>query len=394
MAQADTSSGKPMPTITRDAAWQEDVRFETIRMIADVEQRSVAANVIGWLVIAVAAMTMPQGDMFVIPLALRAGAMILNRWGWNCLRRDMRLHPGTIPGLHRLRICLLIAGATWAVTLLPLLVQGSIHPGRVAVGGTVLIGVGLIFTMLAPLKSVAFSLASGFFLVLAAGIAATSEAFGFAILVPLIGMGGALVAFSYAASRQKVLTAEMLVDNRRLEAALGSALESAEYLATRDPLTGMLNRRAFFEAERHPTLRNGAAQHLLTIDLDHFKLINDTHGHDVGDQVLVATAKQIRATLESIPGSGHCGCRFGGEEFVVFVNGTDTQMMRRTAEALRHRIRRIPSSIGMQGAISVSASIGVARLGPEESFDDALRRSDLAMYRAKDRGRDQVQMAA
>lgn len=383
-----------MPAISRDTAWQDDVRFETVRMITDVEQRSVAANVIGWLVIAVAAMMMPQGEMFAIPLILRIGAMILNRWGWNCLRRDMRNSSGTVPSFRRLQFCLFVAGATWAVTLLPLLVQGTIHPARVAVGGTVLIGVGLIFTMLAPLKSVAFSLAAGFFLVLAIGMEAASDEFSFIMLVPLIGMGAALVAFSYAASRQKVLTAEMLVDNRRLEAALGSALESAEYLATRDPLTGMLNRRAFFEAEQHPTLRKGAAQHLLTVDLDHFKQINDTHGHDVGDRVLVATAEHIRKTLDTIPGSGHCGCRFGGEEFVIFVNGIAPLLMRHTAEALRRRIRNIPDIIGMPGAISVSASIGVAKLGRNESFDDALRRSDLAMYRAKDRGRDRVQIAA
>ena len=160
-------------------------------------------------------------------------------------------------------------------------------------------------------------------------------------------------------------------------------------LATTDALTSVSNRRHFFEQvdeemQRMRRYRHGAA--LFMLDLDHFKKLNDTYGHDVGDRALVMAAATVRQTLRNHDLFG----RLGGEEFAGFLPETDYDKAVGVCERLRELIGiiEVPTA---RGTARLSASIGVVAIDAEqESADSALKRADQAMYAAKQGGRNRV----
>lgn len=168
-----------------------------------------------------------------------------------------------------------------------------------------------------------------------------------------------------------------------------------EYLASRDPLTGVLNRRALLdacevEAKRLPRA-GGRSMALLMIDVDHFKRINDRFGHQQGDAVLrEAVQRMQQATGEA----GVLG-RYGGEEFALLLPGVDAQAALDQADRLRHAVAA-PFEPGspLQPVGPVSVSIGVASVSAQTSVDALFASADAALYRAKAQGRDRVVAAA
>jgi two-component system cell cycle response regulator len=126
----------------------------------------------------------------------------------------------------------------------------------------------------------------------------------------------------------------------------------------------------------------------LVIDIDYFKAVNDTHGHDAGDDVLRDFALRIKRSIRGID----LPCRYGGEEFVIVMPETDMAVAAMVAERLRRRIAGEPFAIE-QGAksIPVTISIGIAALrGKEDTAATLLKRADQALYRAKRDGRNRV----
>ena len=123
------------------------------------------------------------------------------------------------------------------------------------------------------------------------------------------------------------------------------------------------------------------------LDIDYFKSINDTHGHDAGDEVLREFALRIRKSIRGID----LACRYGGEEFVVVMPETDVGVATMVAERLRRRIESEPFAI-QQGAraVQVTISIGIAGVTDGESAASAIKRADQALYRAKRDGRNRV----
>ena len=149
------------------------------------------------------------------------------------------------------------------------------------------------------------------------------------------------------------------------------------HLASHDPLTGVLNRRAFAarlaeEAERPAGL--------IVLDLDHFKAVNDRHGHPVGDRVLAEAAARIAAEARAVDSTG----RIGGEEFAWLLPGANEAEALAAAERLRAAIRSAPFATGLD----LTASLGVCALAAGEDPDGLLDRADRALYWAKACGRD------
>jgi two-component system, cell cycle response regulator len=162
-------------------------------------------------------------------------------------------------------------------------------------------------------------------------------------------------------------------------------------LAQTDPLTALLNRRALTErliSELDRERRYGHSVAVLMLDLDHFKTVNDTRGHLVGDDVLKDTAEILRAAVRS----ADFVARYGGEEFVVVLPETSLEGAVIFAERLRERIANTAFRGGPGVALSLSVSIGVALFpGPRiASVDDLLAAADAALYRAKADGRNRV----
>jgi diguanylate cyclase (GGDEF)-like protein/PAS domain S-box-containing protein len=172
------------------------------------------------------------------------------------------------------------------------------------------------------------------------------------------------------------------------------AEERLKELADRDPLTGLLNRRRFDEELRLTLLRlrrHGGGAALLVIDLDRFKLVNDTHGHKTGDEVLVAVAETLRARLRETD----VVARLGGDEFAAIALETGREGAQIVARDLAEALRARPIVCG-EAEVTVTASIGFVLLDQSTLADggDPLVAADRALYKAKSRGRDRVELGA
>lgn len=160
-----------------------------------------------------------------------------------------------------------------------------------------------------------------------------------------------------------------------------------------DPLTGCLNRRSLLDAavrDFSRARRNGSPYSVLLFDIDHFKAINDTHGHAVGDEVIRSLVNLVHSALRTEDLLG----RIGGEEFVVFMADTDGAKAALVAEKLRSRIAGTPIAVHAL-TLSVTASIGIAEMRPADDGPFAMiERADARMYDAKKAGRNQVARSA
>lgn len=208
-------------------------------------------------------------------------------------------------------------------------------------------------------------------------------------LIPrAMAMGGVIyLAAAYRATR----TLSYFVRRSfHLAHELRLAHEHAQHLARTDALTGLSNRRAFYElggVVLKQAERSGRRLSAVMLDLDHFKAVNDTHGHAAGDEVLRAAARAITDTARA---SDVCG-RIGGEEFALVLPDTGVADAMAMAERLRlHVSETVVAHDGAQ--IRVTCSLGVAERGHgSESLEGVLARADAALYRAKQAGRNRVE---
>ena len=184
----------------------------------------------------------------------------------------------------------------------------------------------------------------------------------------------------------KPVSAPIVKARIRNHIALRQALSALEQLAIRDTLTGLYNRRKLdesFAVEAARAERYSRPLSVIMLDIDHFKTINDTHGHPVGDTVLVETAKRLLAALRTSDIAG----RWGGEEFLIICPETPLD----TAVPLAERLRRDYESCDFSMAGRLTASFGVAAHGKGDRVEDVLLRVDEALYRAKQNGRNRVE---
>jgi len=160
------------------------------------------------------------------------------------------------------------------------------------------------------------------------------------------------------------------------------AFATFELQATRDPLTGLLNRRSF-EKEAAQLIADGRDFSVAFADLDHFKQLNDEHGHDAGDRALRNVARTMRDSLRPMD----LVCRWGGEEFVILLPGCTTSEAVASMERMRARLAWAGRD---EGRPEVTVSVGVAELEPGESLESVVARADEALLAAKAAGRDRV----
>ena len=181
------------------------------------------------------------------------------------------------------------------------------------------------------------------------------------------------------------------VRKRRYTERLRDNVQLSIEMAITDALTGLFNRR-YMENHLATLIEQagvrGKPLAVLELDIDYFKSINDTHGHDAGDDVLRDFALRIKRSIRGID----LACRSGGEEFVIVMPETDLAVAAIVAERLRRRIAAEPFAISQgQRSIPVTLSIGIAALrGPDDTAASLIKRADQALYRAKRDGRNRV----
>jgi two-component system, cell cycle response regulator len=178
-----------------------------------------------------------------------------------------------------------------------------------------------------------------------------------------------------------------------LEDNLVQAREAMRFKATHDPLTGVWNRGAILESlekEVWRSRREGLSLGLLIADLDHFKSVNDTYGHPVGDTVLREVTRRMAADIRPYDAVG----RYGGEEFLVLLPGCNDSETRAKAERLREAISGELIATAA-GNLKVTMSVGGVATAewPQDTSNQILQRADAALYRAKKEGRDRTVMS-
>lgn len=188
------------------------------------------------------------------------------------------------------------------------------------------------------------------------------------------------------------LARDVLEEQVRIRTAeLQAEKDRAEKLASTDPLTGVANRRVFFErgeCEISDAERHGRPVSVIMLDIDHFKQVNDTYGHDAGDEVLMDAAN----TIASILRDHDVFARIGGEEFAILLPETDLAGATRVADRIRCDLQNRLAGVDR---IAYTASFGVSALDPEtDTVAMALKRADKALYRAKGLGRNRIEQAA
>lgn len=181
------------------------------------------------------------------------------------------------------------------------------------------------------------------------------------------------------------------IRRKRYNDRLRTNVQQTIEMAVTDSLTGLQNRR-YLENHLSTLVEQSAGRgkplSILVLDIDFFKAVNDTHGHDVGDEVLREFAVRIRKGIRGID----LACRFGGEEFVVVMPETDAALAYTVAERLRQRIASEPFIIaGGNQSLDVTVSIGMAGLdSPSDTMEQLFKRADQALYAAKRDGRNRV----
>jgi two-component system, cell cycle response regulator len=177
---------------------------------------------------------------------------------------------------------------------------------------------------------------------------------------------------------------------QRLRASVKASIE----MAITDALTGLYNRRYIETHLSHMIehyINRGKALSVIALDVDFFKSINDTHGHDAGDKVLQELAARMRANTRTVD----LCCRTGGEEFIMVLPNTATDLSSRIAERLRRAVASKSVDCGTSQLVPVTVSLGVASLdGADDTLDKLLKRADQALYTAKREGRNRVIVAA
>jgi diguanylate cyclase (GGDEF)-like protein len=215
------------------------------------------------------------------------------------------------------------------------------------------------------------------------------------LCVPLTARGEKVGVVTATSGRRAAFQGADLELLRFVAATIALDIENVRLhrVAMTDPLTGAYNREfltARLPAEMATAIEREQPLSVAMIDCDHFKNVNDVHGHDAGDEVLAEVARRLRGAIRG----GDLLVRFGGEEFLAVLPRADAGKAWEVGERMRIRVGEEPIAIGGEPTIEMHVSIGVAQLRPTpETTHELIRRADTALYSAKARGRNRVEVA-
>ena len=184
------------------------------------------------------------------------------------------------------------------------------------------------------------------------------------------------------------------IRRKRYVDSLKDRVQASIEMAVVDALTGLNNRRFFeshFSALLEDAIQRERPLSLMILDIDHFKMVNDNHGHDAGDEVLKAFASRVKRVIRT----ADLMCRMGGEEFVIVMPNTPLEVAELIAERARAAVQGARFQIDASGrSIPVTVSVGLSDRGEDDSAEHVYKRADRALYRAKNEGRNRVAAVA
>lgn len=364
-----------MPATPRDPA--VDAQFRLGRELAETAARGVLGGVfyvLGWLVVAYLGHLPRDRPLLALGLLLlfvgfTAGRVLLARRSAQAAGAERQL-------LNAWWALFLVTALVWGGVTLWLLLDPSLAPTRMAaIICTIAYATAYAHTFAMRWRRAALGIALLFLpSVVLSWRLADLGGVAFALTVYLVYLLSALRASRNQYERQL-----------SLELALRHQRDRYELQSRTDALTGLDNRREFTVNLERAFVQNTPLA-LLVIDIDHFKQINDRHGHAVGDAVLVALAERLRLHFDP-PGARLA--RIGGEEFAVLLEGDGGNLALATAEQLCRRVAASPLAADVAGS-TVTVSIGVGQRRRQRTPDEFFAAVDGALYRAKQQGRNRV----
>lgn len=353
---------------------------------------SNATNAIPFSLIALCCFSLPEWRLMALLLVLNASAII----GMYLVSKRLRLVSDPVHTARLWRVyegLAFASGVLWAAMMAPVVTSLGRDIGSMFVCVVIIVSIAVTSIVVATQWRSFLCFLAGVMLCLIPQTIYYLDMIGPIPLVATIGLVPALGALAHAVRKQNRMMFRTQLEKDKLADDLAHALAAAEYLASRDSLTGLYNRRAF-EEMAHAIQEDGTSSplSLVLIDLDHFKAINDQHGHGIGDSVLRKTAELIAGTAGplGIVGRGDGAvARWGGEEFILLLRNCAPENALRLAERLRHGLTELRSG-DWPDSLVVSGSLGVAEWMPDTSLHLGISQADEAMYRAKKEGRNRV----
>lgn len=301
---------------------------------------------------------------------------------------------GLLSPMHGFTFLTFLSGALWGLTMLPVNRMLGENVTAAVMSAAIFICVTVTSALQAGLRQFVRAYLAGFALFLIPQFLYRFETMGFTPLIATLVLIAMLIWIAEIIRRQSSATVRAQMENSLLADQLADALTQACYFSQRDSLTGLLNRRAFEEAAMVTKAKSGsdATHAIILIDLDHFKTINDRHGHIVGDAVLKSVAGAISQSLhpsDLVARGDGTVARWGGEEFVVLLKNCPPEQAICAAESIRLRIAAYRDE-NWPDALFVTGSLGVALWQGQSSLQSAISNADQAMYAAKRAGRNQT----
>ena len=382
-------AAQPAPRI---CVTEADIDQLSRRNFLDHIPLSNVTNVVPFTLIALCCSYVAQGTLLAALLALNAAAV----FGMYLVSRRLRKATSLAQSAFWWRvyeITSFASGVLWAATMLPVVATLGQDIASMFVCVIIIVSVAVTSMVVASQWRTVLSFLAGVMLCLVPQTLAYLAVIGPIPLVATIGLGPALVGLAHAIRKQERLMIRTQLENQQLAESLSEALAVAEFLASRDSLTGLYNRRAFEELALGISADEpGTPLSLILLDLDHFKSINDRHGHGIGDSVLKETAQLIKSTVGPLDVVGRgdgAVARWGGEEFILLLRGATLEQAAYIAETLRQGLAALRDPRWAEDLV-VTGSLGVARWHEGMPLHLAIGLADTAMYQAKKAGRNQV----
>lgn len=370
---------------------RSEVDRQVVLGIVEIERHTTSANLLCLALVALSALALPFRDAFVLPLLLRLGIMINTKQAFAAMRQTLAEGGDYRRQFPRLIRALGLGGVAWGATLAPLLLHPEPHSARLLVAGGTIVGIAFIAALVSPSVKLLLAFIGGIILTLAATVVWSNHYESDVLaLASLAGLSAIFIAYSRATAVGQRRSAQLFVENAKIGEILADALERTRFLAEHDQLTGLSNRRALFDYANR--LEHDRLRQVIILDLDHFKDINDRHGHGVGDKVLAHAGQVLTAAMLALGAGRARAARIGGEEFAMIVDCEDMAVAWLCAERIRLELALLPDSLSGTG-IAATASFGIAPWLPDDDLGTALNHADAALYHAKQSGRNRIKVA-
>ncbi len=379
-----------------------DVGGAVESQVEELSQRYFLQNIVRWqsvnlvplLLIGLCSMSLADWRMTAVLIVLNLACLV----AMFALVRRLRsaAYPPSETGLWRgYNILGFGLGALWAGLMLPVAPTLGENIASTFVCVIIIASVAVTSMVIATRWSAFLHFLAGLVLCLLPQTIIFIDAIGPIPLVATIGLVPGFWAMASAVRQQDRALIRTQLEKEHLAQELALALERAEFLANRDSLTGLFNRRAFEALANSLRKKAGEAPlSLILIDLDHFKTINDRHGHATGDSVLQRSARLILDSVspDDVLGRGDGAvARWGGEEFLLLLPDCPLPRAMQIAEQLRQGLVRMADPQWPDSLI-VSGSFGVASWSTDAALHQCISDADAAMYRAKQAGRNRVEV--